>query len=563
MSSTALTVVPDIEPDAEPNTSTTTGDLAGDEPVGSQPAPTVAGDEASDGRTQVPPDAIAAYMDPRELVIAENVRKDFDVAENPKQADSIREFGVGAPVLAEREPDGAVYVIDGQVRVLIAQAVGVSRVPVWITDAPTDVDAKQRRIDRTMAQINLNERRIPLTQADYAAGVALMLDLGASPTRVAKGLQQTKRADVRKLAAVGRSAAGRELADNGQYSLDQLAVIAEYDNLGDTDAVEKLTSASRYNFGYVAKAIAADREETRRRLHASLPYAAYGFGILTDEPGADDGYLPASDLVRADGEPVTDDDIYADPARWVVWVDVEENGELVDTATGALVDPDTVDWDTQHGPDAEPGDGLRRADGLAWRDRWIPAYYLPADQLDTTGLRLPVPAAADPQEALAATEGAAAAREESRLARRRVRELNKRGVAAAERREEFLTTYFKRNKPPTQAAHFVAEYLARNLAPGASQLVTKLLGISWSTEELMKVIGSASTNRAWVLALGMVLANREVTLDKSLWRTRSETTTRYLHLLADIAGPEDDFALVDVEQAAAGDIDYHDIPIDK
>lgn len=343
MSSTTLTAVPDIEPDTDSTTSTATDDPADAERADSQAAPALpGGDEASDGQA-VPPNATAAYMDPRKLVIAENVRKDFDVAAHPKQADSIRGFGVGAPVLAEREPDGTVNVIDGQVRVLIAQAVGVSRVPVWITDAPTDIDTKQRRIDRTLAQINLNERRIPLTQADYAAGVALMLDLGASPTRVAKGLQKTKRADVRKLAAVGRSAAGRELADDGQYSLDQLAVIAEYDNLGDTDAVEKLTTASRYNFGYTAKAIAADREETRRRLHASLPYAAYGFGILTDEPSADDGYLPAIDLARDNGEPVTDDDIYADPARWVVWVDAEENGELVDTATGALVDPDTVD----------------------------------------------------------------------------------------------------------------------------------------------------------------------------------------------------------------------------
>ncbi|WP_063014123.1 ParB/RepB/Spo0J family partition protein [Nocardia kruczakiae] len=563
MSPTTLTVVPDIEPAAA--SPTPLGDATGAESATSaEPAENERDPHPAGGaELEVPPNATAAYMDPRELVIAENVRTGFNVAEHPKQADSIREFGVGAPVLAEREPDGSVHVLDGQVRVLIAQAVGLTRVPVWITDAPTDVDVKQRRIDRTMAQINLNERRIPLTQADYAAGVALMLDLGASPTRVAKGLQQTKRAEVRKLAAVGRSATGRELADAGQYSLDQLAVIADYDNIGDTDAVEKLTTTSRYNFSYTAKAIAADRDETRRRLHASLPYAAYGFGILTDEPGPDDAYLPATELTRADGEPVTDDDVYADPARWVVWVDVEENGELVDTATGALVDPDTVDWDTQYDPGTEPGEGLRRADGLAWRDRWIPAYHLPADQLDTTGLQRPVPPAADPHEALAAAEHAAAVREEARLARRRVRELNKRGVAAAERREEFLSKYVQRSKPPVQAAHFVAEYLARNLAPGALQLVTKLLGIGWSTEELVKVIGAASTNQAWVLALGTVLANQEVTLDKSLWRTRSETTSRYLHLLADIATPDDDFALVDVEQAAAGDIDYHDIPIDK
>jgi ParB family chromosome partitioning protein len=61
----------------------------------------------------------------------------------------------------------------------------------------------------------------------------------------------------------------------------------------------------------------------------------------------------------------------------------------------------------------------------------------------------------------------------------------------------------------------------------------------------------------------MVLATHEATLDKSLWRTCSEATSRYLHLLADIAGAGDGFALVEVEQAAAGDIDYRDIPIDK
>ncbi|MEU6559408.1 ParB/Srx family N-terminal domain-containing protein [Nocardia nova] len=548
MSSTTLTVVPGTKP-----RHTSLDDALA---AARNTEPSASDDTAVE--VEVPPEATAKYMDPAELVIAENVRKDFDVAAHPKQAASIRDLGIRGPVLAEREPDGSVHVYDGQVRVLIAQAVGRTRIPVWITDAPIGVDAKQRRIDRTIAQINLNERRIPLSQSDYAAGVALMMDLGASATRVANGLQHEKRAEVRKLAAIGRSATGRRLADDGQYSLDQLAVIAEYENRGDTDAVEQLLSTYRYNFAHTANKIATDREQTRRRLRASVPYGALGFGILTDEPG--DGYLPVTELATSDGSPVSEEHILADPARWIVWVDVEPNGELVDTATGAIVDPDTVDWDTRTDPDTPPREGLRRADGLDWRDRWIPSYYLPADQLDTAGLRLLVDTAVTDAEQAAAQQ-AAVDREQARLDRRRTRFLNLRGLEAAEHRQKFLTGYVQGNTAPRQTIRFVAEYLARNLDPSALHTATTLLGIKGSTPALVAAIESASVNRTSMIMLAMVLAAHEAPLDKSLWRTRSQATTRYLHLLAEIANP-DDYTPSAVEQAAAGDIDYHDIPLD-
>ncbi|WP_280453103.1 ParB/RepB/Spo0J family partition protein [Nocardia cyriacigeorgica] len=149
-----------------------------------------------------PVGAVADFRDPRELEIGENVRRSIDLADHPDQVASVREFGVQAPVLVERETDGTLHVLDGQVRVLAAIEAGYAFIPVWITEARTDLTPEQRRIDRAMRQMNLNVRRIALTDSDYAAGVAFMLDLGASATYVANGLQRP-RSEVRKPAPSG------------------------------------------------------------------------------------------------------------------------------------------------------------------------------------------------------------------------------------------------------------------------------------------------------------------------------------------------------------------------
>ncbi|WP_067859803.1 ParB/RepB/Spo0J family partition protein [Nocardia shimofusensis] len=518
--------------------------------------------DESETATARPAKARAQYLDPNDLVIGENVRVSFALDDHPAEAESIRRFGVRNPILAERHPDGSIEVVDGQVRALIARAVGATQVPVWVTDAPTGVADNERRIARTLDQINLNDRRIPLSEADRAAGVALMLDLGASATRVANGLQRT-RSEIRQAATIGRSATAKQLLDDGQYTLEQLAVIADYEAAGDTDAVQELTRATRYQFGYVARRIAADRTETRDRLHAALPYAATGFGTLTHEPDLSSeptAFIPAADLTTTDGSPVGEHQIYADPARWVVFLEVEENAELVDASSGELVDPGTVSWDTD--PDAAPGEGLRHADTVRWRDRWTPTYYLLAEHLSDSGLTLVTSPDINDEQARASIAAEAAARETSRQEYRRVRELNKRGVAAKQRREEFLTEYLTRRKPPAQAAGFIATYLAGQLDASTVQLVTKILGIGHSRQELQTAITESPVNRVWVIVLAMVLATYEAPIDKSFWRARSSATTDYLHLLAELAADSgSDFALVDVEHAAAGDIDHHDIDL--
>lgn len=238
-------------------------------------------DPASDA--QPLPHVEALWLDPAELVIAENVRKTFDLTEHPDVVASITEFGVDVPIIAERQPDGSLHVTEGQLRTLIALDLKLTTVPVWVRDADPDLPENERRIRTTLMQMNVNDRRVAMVEADRADGIALMLDLGASVTRVAKGLQR-KRSQIKHAATIAGSATARGLVDEGTYSLDQLAVIADYETLGDTDAVERLLRVARSSFSYTANQIAADRDETRARMEAAVFCAALGFGILTGEP---------------------------------------------------------------------------------------------------------------------------------------------------------------------------------------------------------------------------------------------------------------------------------------
>ncbi|MBF6454988.1 hypothetical protein [Nocardia cyriacigeorgica] len=79
---------------------------------------------------------------------------------------------------------------------------------------------------------------------------------------------------------------------------------------------------------------------------------------------------------------------------------------------------------------------------------------------------------------------------------------------------------------------------------------------------MSKAIADAPVNRAWVIALAMVIATHETPLGKSLWHDHPATTPAYLYLLACAgAGAGGDYTLDEVEQAAAGDIDDHGIDI--
>ncbi|PXX53428.1 ParB family chromosome partitioning protein [Nocardia tenerifensis] len=528
--------------------------------------------------------AEAVFLPPSQLVIDENVRKSFDIGDYPDLTDSIRHHGVINPIKAHRESDGTITVLDGQVRTLTALAFDVPEVPVWITPAPA-LDTAERAISRIAQQISVTDQRIPLTEGDRAAGIAEMFAFGASITRISKDVGH-KRDQVKLAVTVGASATARQAVDTGQLDFEQAAVIADYEAVGDTDAVQRLSTVSRSMFNYEAKRIAANRAESRDRFLESLPYAALGFGVLTSEPdAADQRFVDIDDLRTDAGSTVLAETIHAHPSCWVVYCRPSGAKAVLDRDTGAVVASDTVDWNTQGRPDIEAADGLRHADSVEVRAVWAPTYYLRADRLPDAGVQPAtafavsddaVPDDADPHvddqrggrsadaqpAAQQEAERVVAERRQNQLARKRAEMLNKQGDAALAARRKFLKEFLTRKTPPTQAAVFVAESLADE--PGllgeynADRTAWELLGITGWRNGLLQAVGSAKPARCQVVTLGLVLGAYEKRTDRSCWKHNARGVRRYLQFLA-----EHGHHLTPVEQAATGDLDPETIDINS
>ncbi|MBB5916775.1 ParB family chromosome partitioning protein [Nocardia transvalensis] len=523
----------------------------------------------------------AKRMDPAELEIGENVRKNFRLEDYPVDTESIRVHGVKDPILAIRMPDGRIVVRDGQVRTLTALAYEQPRVPVWIVDADTSLDEKEAEIERIFEQITLNDRRVPLTDGDRAGGIALALELGASVTRVSKALQ-TKRDQVKVARKVGGSETARTLVDDGQFDLEQAAVIADYEAVGDTAAVSRLSKVGRTEFPFEARRIANHRAEGREYFAAALPYAEAGFGVLTLYPnlhGPLAEVVLSSELADADGNPVSDTLVHTDPGRWLVHIELDHRPLCIDRETGAIVEHGSVDWSTERDPDREPREGMRHVRDIEKRDHWTPEYFLPLDQIENARLRHasdtdPAADTAGPaddthdedEDELAARRAAAQAAvaeaaEAKRQAARRVRELNKQGVAAKEVRMQFERQLLARKTLPQGADKFIAESLAADsgmLAEyNAFNTTLELLGVTGWRPALLSAVEAATPARCRVIVLALVIGALEKRATKEHWRYADAGVRRLLNFLRDAGYP-----LVPVDLAAAGELEPDTIDID-
>ncbi|MFJ4649669.1 ParB/RepB/Spo0J family partition protein [Nocardia sp. NPDC088792] len=551
------------------------------------------------GDLDQPPAAEALYLSPATLVIDENVRKSFDLDDYPEVKASIQR-GVEIPILAHREPDGTITVVDGQIRALMALELKVKTVPVWVTPAP-DIDPAEREIRRTSTQINVNDHRIALTDGDRAAGMARMFDFGATLTRISEEIGQ-RREQIKLAVTVGRSQTARAAVDAHQLDFEQAAVLAVYENAGDTDAVARLLAAPRSMFAYHVRRIAAEREESRDRFRESLAYGAQGFGVHSSDPGQDDGFIAAEWLRTSDGEQISVAQIHATPALWTVYCRPTEVEVLIDRDTGEVVDPASIDPATKGKPDAVAAEGLRHADSVEAGYLWAPDYYLRAERLDESGFRhardftepatqepaLDTDAQPDPAESgeagnpeppdpeavearrRAAAEQAAAAQAEAEAERaakaaerHRRDELNKQGQAALGARREFLIRFLSRKTaPPAAVWAFVAHALADKpdllLGPDADRLAYELLGVKGTKTALLAAIEPAKPPRCQMILLALVLGAFEGRTTKFAWQYSDPGVTRYLHFLASLG-----HTLTPVEQAAAGDLDPETIDIDS
>lgn len=519
-------------------------------------------------------------LDPHSLDIDANVRDSVntDTDEFRELVESIRQRGVLQPIVATRYADDVVKVTYGQRRTFAAREAGLETVPVIIRTDTASSD-KERGFNRIVDQIEENDAREALTEGQRAAGIAEMLDLGISQTKIRKALR-IKADQLKQAAKIGKSDTARSVLDSGQFDLEQAAIIGAFEAEGDADAVEQLMQAHRYNFPYIARQIIEDRTERKARAQSGQPYAEQGFEVLTVEPDLDytteQPYYLDEDLTTSDGEPVTVEQIEATPAAWAVWLELEKGGAITDRETGEAVEAEAIDWETESDTGIEPAEGLRHIDTVAIEDAWLPTFY--TRDLAATGLQLSEAATAlraggsssasvstDDGAGVTAAELAAAKQKEAdRQARRQVRELNKLGDAALTVRREWLTgTLLARKTPPKDAAQFVAAALAGETGlltqnKGAETAAT-LLGYD-TVQKMRDAIATANAARAQVITLALVIGCYEARTTKDSWKRESWSTRSvpdYLHFLA-----ANGHTLTDVEEVAAGDRDADSIPID-
>lgn len=174
-------------------------------------------------------------VDPKALVIGTNVRT--DVHDNAREfAQSIKQRGVLQVITAYETDDGTLTVDRGQRRTLVAASVGTptGTVKVLVVEPPQDAD-------RIVDQLAENLHREAMHDGEVVAAVEQLALLGVSAAQIAKRTA-IRRPRVDAALTVSGSQTGREQIAKGTLTLDQAALIAEFD--GDEDATSRLLEAA-------------------------------------------------------------------------------------------------------------------------------------------------------------------------------------------------------------------------------------------------------------------------------------------------------------------------------
>jgi ParB family chromosome partitioning protein len=243
------------------------------------------------------------YIDPNLIEFEDNIRT-TDKAD-PTLVASIREFGVLEPVGCRRSRDGGVIVRMGRRRVLAAREAQARSIPAFV------LEGDDSTVQRLLQQYAENEHRAGLTEPERAAVFQQLAFEGLSVPQIAK---QTgaKKALVESGIKVAGSEFAQTVATKHEVTLDQAAAILEFE--GDKDAVNTLVRYAEDAPEQFAHELQRQRDE-RARVQAIAAEKArlieQGFTILESQPDSysDKEHISLRDLVTADGEPVTVEDL--------------------------------------------------------------------------------------------------------------------------------------------------------------------------------------------------------------------------------------------------------------
>ena len=423
------------------------------------------------------------HVDPKTLVIEANVRTAVNL--DPDFLNSVKQVGVLVPVLVHRTAD-TLRVRAGQRRTLAAIETGRETIPAYVVDGDDDV---ARRI---IEQFTENHHREALTAADDAAVFEQLSLLGMSAAAIAKRTS-TKKARVEKGLTVAGSATAKAVTAKYDLTLDQAAVLAEFD--GDDEAVKALTVTAikePERFEHVTQQLRDKRAEVAAVAALTETLTAEGWPVIDRPPYDDNANVELHRLATLDGEEK-----------------VELTPETHTTCPGKAV------WISTNYGDPRPVYVCIDPNGNGHVSRY--SYGAPARQSGPMS-------------------------EEQKTERRTLIANNKAWKSAETVRRDWLTTFAGRKTAPKDASTYLAGVLAgghHSLKRAAEQghtLARALLGLDRTTgygdRALVDLVAAANPARAQVIALVLVLAGIEENTSTNTWRNPSTEDRAYLTALS-------------------------------
>ncbi|UJW32526.1 hypothetical protein L3Q67_01685 [Saccharothrix sp. AJ9571] len=470
------------------------------------------------------------HLDPDDVVIDENVRTE-NIDTDPDTVRDMRNRGVDTAVRGYRADDGTVMITCGQRRVLHARKAGCT-VPVWM-QAPPSEDERKATIERVVRQINENDLRVPLTRGDKYRGVKQLAAFDLTPTGIARKLGRGKggKEHIENVLKVGESELAARAADRFSLTLDQAAVIADFEGYGDHATAKELIRIAKVepnNFAVYAehkRREHAESEQVRQlteQLTAELTEA--GLVILDDTISDLSGPARSLDRLRPSPEsephtPLTADE-HASCSGRAAWIEQDHDEDGKPTVTAVYGCSDFI----EHGhalAHAAPGRADFSTDATS------------ADGTDNAAAEAEEDAAEDAAAKHTAALEAHMAQERERLAasirRKWVIDNNKLWDASTTPRREWLAGFAQRKKAPTGAAQFLAVQKAqgthelRRAMERNHPLAHKLLKLPepgmGQPNQLPGRISAASAAQATLFDVFLTLCAIEDSLSRNAWRT--------------------------------------------
>jgi ParB family chromosome partitioning protein len=422
---------------------------------------------------------VLVFVNPSAVKVEVNVRKKVTVTR--EFVASIKRRGVVNAMGGYFDADGDPVIRDGHRRILGAQKAGVTEAPAMIypnRDAFLDTNEAER--ERIIGQVTANSHSEALTEAEEADAIQQLTLTGMEATVIAKELA-VKPARVTAALAVASSDFARKVIEKRQITLDQAAVVAEFED--SADDVATLLHTAEYDadrFAHEAQRLRDKRERAAAFQTELDEYAAKGIPLVEAPPRYDnrtaDAYL--HELQTEDGKPVTVENYAGKPGYAIAVVNNYGSPKIGHVIT---------EWRSH---------GLRRiTHGGA-----VQGKLTEAEKAD----------------------------------RREVVANNKEWDSAETVRREWLTTLLSRKTLPKDADQFVA-YMAteRHYDFGKSLdngTAATLLGIEPKPGALAKFV-AANPAKARQVMFALAVAAGELALDRGSWRRPSDRDKVFLNWL--------------------------------